>query len=87
MATTAAGTIPFHWEGTDRKGNKIKGKTMAINLAAVRADLRRQGVVPRKIRKQSLAPVHMALHKPEALWVELYPDVSAAEVHSSSGGG
>ncbi len=34
-------------------GNKVKGKTMAINLAAVRADLRRQGVVPRKIRKQS----------------------------------
>ena len=53
MATTAAGSIPFHWEGTDRKGNKIKGKTMAVNLAAVRADLRRQGVVPRKIRKQS----------------------------------
>ena len=53
MATTAAGRFPFHWEGTDRKGNKIKGKTMAINLAAVRADLRRQGVVPRKIRKQS----------------------------------
>ncbi len=53
MATTAAGSIPFLWEGTDRKGNKVKGKTMAINLAAVRADLRRQGVVPRKIRKQS----------------------------------
>ena len=32
--------------------NKIKGKTMASNEAAVRADLRRQGVVPRKIRKQ-----------------------------------
>ncbi len=53
MATTAAGSIPFLWEGTDRKGNKVKGKTMAINLAAVRADLRRQGVVPRRIRKQS----------------------------------
>ena len=44
---------PFLWEGTDRKGKKIKGKSMATNEAAVRADLRRQGVVPSKIRKQS----------------------------------
>jgi len=44
---------PFLWEGTDRKGKKVKGKSMAANEAAVRADLRRQGVVPNKIRKQS----------------------------------
>jgi type IV pilus assembly protein PilC len=44
---------PFLWEGTDRKGKKIKGKSMATNEAAVRADLRRQGVVPSRIRKQS----------------------------------
>ena len=54
MAETAvAGGTPFVWEGTDRKGNKIKGKSMAANEAAVRADLRRQGVVPSRIRKQS----------------------------------
>ena len=44
---------PFLWEGTDRKGKKVKGKAMAANEAAVRADLRRQGVVPKRIRKQS----------------------------------
>ena len=44
---------PFLWEGTDRKGKKVKGKSMAANEAAVRADLRRQGVVPKRIRKQS----------------------------------
>ena len=43
---------PFLWEGTDRKGKKIKGKTMAADEATVRADLRRQGVVPTRIRKQ-----------------------------------
>ena len=54
MAETAiAGTVPFVWEGTDRKGNKVKGKSMATNEAAVRADLRRQGVVPSRIKKQS----------------------------------
>ncbi len=54
MAETATmSKSPFLWEGTDRKGKKIKGKSMAANEAAVRADLRRQGVVPSKIRKQS----------------------------------
>ena len=53
MAETAtAGSIPFTWEGTDRRGKKIKGKSMAADEAAVRADLRRQGVVPTRIRKQ-----------------------------------
>ena len=45
-------TVPFTWEGTDRKGHKVKGKSMATNEAAVRADLRRQGVVPSRIKKQ-----------------------------------
>jgi type IV pilus assembly protein PilC len=44
--------MPFLWEGTDRKGNKIKGKSMASTEEAVRADLRRKGVVPTRIRKQ-----------------------------------
>lgn len=52
MAQTAAISAPFLWEGTDRKGNKIKGKSTAATEAAVRADLRRQGVVPTRIRKQ-----------------------------------
>ena len=45
-------TVPFTWEGTDRKGHKVKGKAMATNEAAVRADLRRQGAVPSRIKKQ-----------------------------------
>ncbi len=54
MAETAvASNTPFLWEGTDRKGNKVKGKTLAASEAAVRADLRRQGVVPSRIKKQS----------------------------------
>ena len=54
MAESAAmSKMPFVWQGTDRKGQKVKGKAMAINEAAVRADLRRQGVVPTRIKKQS----------------------------------
>ena len=43
----------FSWEGTDRAGKKVKGKVVASNEAAVRNELRRQGVVPSKVRKQS----------------------------------
>ena len=55
MAETAVLKVPFLWEGTDRKGKKVKGKSMAGDEAAVRADLRRQGVVPTRIRKQRKA--------------------------------
>lgn len=51
--SVAVSSTSFLWEGTDRKGNKIKGKSLAASEAAVRADLRRQGVVPSRIRKQS----------------------------------
>ena len=52
MAETAVVSMPFLWEGKDRKGNKVKGKSMASTEEAVRADLRRKGVVPTRIRKQ-----------------------------------
>ena len=54
MANTAvASNTPFLWEGTDRNGKKVKGKSLATDESQVRADLRRQGVVPTRIRKQS----------------------------------
>jgi type IV pilus assembly protein PilC len=46
---------PFLWEGKDRKGNKVSGKSVAANEQALRADLRRQGVVATKVKKQSQA--------------------------------
>jgi type IV pilus assembly protein PilC len=44
---------PFAWEGKDLKGTTLKGTLVAVNEAAVRASLRRQGLVPTKIRRQS----------------------------------
>jgi type IV pilus assembly protein PilC len=53
MAETAVvSSTPFIWEGTDKNGRKIKGKSLAKDESSVRADLRRQGVVPTRIRKQ-----------------------------------
>jgi type IV pilus assembly protein PilC len=44
--------FPFVWEGTDKKGKRVKGKMLAVSVAAVKADLRRQGVLTRNVRKE-----------------------------------
>jgi type IV pilus assembly protein PilC len=55
MAQTAAiNQVPFTWEGKDRAGKTVKGKLVAATEAAVRQELRRQGVVPTRVRKQSM---------------------------------
>jgi type IV pilus assembly protein PilC len=46
-------TFNFAWQGVDRKGNRITGETNAANIAIVRAELRRQGISPQKIRKKA----------------------------------
>jgi type IV pilus assembly protein PilC len=57
QATSAIRSIkrdmPFNWEGRDRKGQKVKGRTVAQNEQAVRGELRRQGIAATRIRKQS----------------------------------
>src|SRR5690349_9165774 len=47
--------VPFQWEGMDKKGNRVKGKSLAPDEAALRADLRRQGIAASRIKKQSQA--------------------------------
>jgi type IV pilus assembly protein PilC len=47
--------IPFSWEGMDKKGNRVKGKSLAPDESALRADLRRQGIAASRIKKQSQA--------------------------------
>ena len=59
MAQTAAAARPakrdtsFLWEGKDKRGKVVKGKSLAKDENALRAELRRQGVAPGKIKKQS----------------------------------
>jgi type IV pilus assembly protein PilC len=54
MATATIGQVPFTWEGTDRAGKKVRGKVVAASETAVRAELRRQGVVATRVKKQSM---------------------------------
>ncbi len=44
--------FPFVWEGMDKKGKRLKGRMLAANEAAVRSDLRKQGVVAKKVSKE-----------------------------------
>src|SRR6187401_663297 len=54
MAQAAsAQQFPYVWEGTDKKGKRVKGKMLAVSEAAVKADLRRQGVLAKRVRKES----------------------------------
>jgi type IV pilus assembly protein PilC len=44
--------VPFAWEGRDKRGQRVKGRSLAPDEGALRADLRRQGIAPSRIRKQ-----------------------------------
>lgn len=42
----------FVWEGADSKGGRVKGELSARSEALVRADLRRQGIKVKKVKKK-----------------------------------
>jgi type IV pilus assembly protein PilC len=42
----------FQWQGTDRKGTRVKGKDLAVDEQALRAELRRRGIVASKVAKE-----------------------------------
>ena len=53
MAVKELKTSIFSWEGTDKKGAKIKGESSGQSPALVKAQLRKQGINPTKVRKKS----------------------------------
>ncbi|APU28890.1 type II secretion system protein F [Ectopseudomonas alcaliphila JAB1] len=55
MAEKALKTSVFAWEGTDRKGGKIKGEISGQSPALVKAQLRKQGINPLKVRKKAVS--------------------------------
>jgi type IV pilus assembly protein PilC len=59
MATAAAKKsevkeVVFEWEGKDRNGKIVRGEQRAVSENQVLASLRRQGVIPGKIRKRKM---------------------------------
>jgi len=43
----------FIWTGTDKRGVRVKGQTRGTNPSLIKANLRKQGIKPIKIKKQS----------------------------------
>ncbi len=58
MATTktaANSDAVFEWEGKDRNGKQVRGELRAAGENQVKASLRRQGVIPTKIKKRRMS--------------------------------
>jgi type IV pilus assembly protein PilC len=54
MAAAVAKEFTFSWEGTDRKGARIKGESVGPSEHLIKSQLRRQGIVPLRVRKKTV---------------------------------
>ena len=45
--------ITFAWEGTNKKGSKVKGESNSASAAIVRAELRKQGIAVSKVKQKA----------------------------------
>ena len=54
-ASKAAKESVFEWEGKDRNGRQVRGEIRAVGENQVQAALRRQGVLPTKVKKRRMS--------------------------------
>ncbi len=59
----------FQWQGTNKQGRRLKGEQSGTTLNAVKADLRRQGITPIKVKK-----------KPKDLFSPRKPAIKPADI-------
>lgn len=52
MATVAAKTHIYVWQGTDRQGKPAQGETAGSNQAAIKAQLRKQGIAATSVKRK-----------------------------------
>ncbi len=55
VARSTMELAPFVWEGTDRRGVKMKGEQLAKNASLLKAELRRQGITPKVVKAKPKA--------------------------------
>lgn len=53
MTVQPPATSTYVWQGTDNQGHALQGELVAASPALARARLRRQGIVPSRIRRKS----------------------------------
>src|SRR3982074_3777823 len=54
-ATAGKKETQYLWEGKDKRGNRVRGKSLAASEAALRAEWRRQGVAATRVKTPSSA--------------------------------
>ena len=59
----------FQWQGSNRQGRRLKGEQSGVSASAVKADLRRQGITPIKVKK-----------KPKDLFAARKPPIKPADI-------
>ncbi|MBX8521643.1 type II secretion system F family protein [Pseudomonas cichorii] len=55
MASKAVKVTVYTWEGLDKKGSKMSGELSGHNPALIKAQLRKQGINPTKVRKKAVS--------------------------------
>ena len=53
VARNTTELAPFVWEGTDKRGVKMKGEQLAKNANLLKAELRRQGITPKVVKPKA----------------------------------
>ena len=82
MATTTAKTSIYVWKGTDRQGRPTQGESSGISQTVIKAQLRKQGIVPKTVKKkpkplfaskQAIKPMDIAIFNavPGLVWFAL----------------
>ena len=45
--------LTFKWEGTDKRGVRVKGELRGVHQNLIKAELRRQGIIPLSVKKKA----------------------------------
>ncbi|HPE73786.1 MAG TPA: type II secretion system F family protein, partial [Candidatus Competibacter sp.] len=45
--------LTFKWEGTDKRGVRVKGELRGVHQNLIKAELRRQGIMPLSVKKKA----------------------------------
>ena len=51
MASKPVKTFTYEWEGVDKRGSVTRGEIVGENQAMVKAQLRKQGFNPKKVKR------------------------------------
>lgn len=54
IAPRSDGLQTYYWQGTDKRGKKMKGESLAKNENLLKAELRRQGINPQSVKQKKI---------------------------------